>query len=364
MVQLRREDRAGQMWNLVGFQTRLRIPEQQRVFRMIPGLEQRGVPALRQHPPELVPQQPGEPAARRSPRATTTGCSSPASSPASRATPSRSAPGSSRASTSRACSAGSRPPSRRRPRCSAALYRYLREADPRHFQPMNANFGLLEPLPGQGRRRIAKKELLVERAQADFGLASEVGEGGSRCIRAKRRTHADMALRALVTSRRPDDASAATEVAEFLTHLEKETRPVAPHGEGLRPRPRGVHRVLRPALRRRAGAGRRWTGSACAASSASCSGAGSRSARPRARSRRCGASTATCRCTTASPNAVARAARVPKLDKRLPTYLDREQTERAVRVGGGARRGRRVRRRPATSRCWSCSTPPASGCPS
>ena len=38
VVQLRREDRAGQMWNLVGFQTRLRIPEQQRVFRMIPGL--------------------------------------------------------------------------------------------------------------------------------------------------------------------------------------------------------------------------------------------------------------------------------------------------------------------------------------
>ena len=38
VVQLRQEDRAGQMWNLVGFQTRLRIPEQQRVFRMIPGL--------------------------------------------------------------------------------------------------------------------------------------------------------------------------------------------------------------------------------------------------------------------------------------------------------------------------------------
>jgi methylenetetrahydrofolate--tRNA-(uracil-5-)-methyltransferase len=38
VVQLRREDRQGQMWNLVGFQTRLRIPEQGRVFRMIPGL--------------------------------------------------------------------------------------------------------------------------------------------------------------------------------------------------------------------------------------------------------------------------------------------------------------------------------------
>ena len=35
VVQLRREDRAGQMWNLVGFQTRLRIPEQQKVFRAI-----------------------------------------------------------------------------------------------------------------------------------------------------------------------------------------------------------------------------------------------------------------------------------------------------------------------------------------
>src|SRR5437660_10504212 len=39
VVQLRQEDRAGQMWNLVGFQTRLKVPEQQRVFRMIPGLE-------------------------------------------------------------------------------------------------------------------------------------------------------------------------------------------------------------------------------------------------------------------------------------------------------------------------------------
>src|SRR6185436_11176889 len=38
VVQLRREDKAAQMWNLVGFQTRLRIPEQQKVFRSIPGL--------------------------------------------------------------------------------------------------------------------------------------------------------------------------------------------------------------------------------------------------------------------------------------------------------------------------------------
>ena len=39
VVQLRQEDRAGQLWNLVGFQTNLRWGEQKRVFRLIPGLE-------------------------------------------------------------------------------------------------------------------------------------------------------------------------------------------------------------------------------------------------------------------------------------------------------------------------------------
>lgn len=40
VVQLRQEDRYGQAYNMVGFQTRLKWPEQKRVFRMIPGLEQ------------------------------------------------------------------------------------------------------------------------------------------------------------------------------------------------------------------------------------------------------------------------------------------------------------------------------------
>ncbi|HEY3346583.1 MAG TPA: methylenetetrahydrofolate--tRNA-(uracil(54)-C(5))-methyltransferase (FADH(2)-oxidizing) TrmFO [Nitrospirota bacterium] len=39
IVQLRMEDREGTAYNIVGFQTRLRWPEQKRVFRMIPGLE-------------------------------------------------------------------------------------------------------------------------------------------------------------------------------------------------------------------------------------------------------------------------------------------------------------------------------------
>ena len=39
MVQLRREDESGTMFNLVGFQTNLKFSEQKRVFSMIPGLE-------------------------------------------------------------------------------------------------------------------------------------------------------------------------------------------------------------------------------------------------------------------------------------------------------------------------------------
>lgn len=40
VVQLRREDKAGTSWNLVGFQTRLTWPEQRRIFReLVPGLK-------------------------------------------------------------------------------------------------------------------------------------------------------------------------------------------------------------------------------------------------------------------------------------------------------------------------------------
>lgn len=39
VVQLRREDREGILYNLVGFQTKLTWPEQRRILRMIPGLE-------------------------------------------------------------------------------------------------------------------------------------------------------------------------------------------------------------------------------------------------------------------------------------------------------------------------------------
>lgn len=40
VVQLRKENKAGSLYNMVGFQTKLTITEQKRIFRLIPGLQQ------------------------------------------------------------------------------------------------------------------------------------------------------------------------------------------------------------------------------------------------------------------------------------------------------------------------------------
>ena len=60
-----------------------------------------------------------------------------------------------------------------------ALYRYLREADPAHFQPMNANFGLLEPLEPQVKDKTKRRDLLVQRAhEGDRRLCANSRRGG------------------------------------------------------------------------------------------------------------------------------------------------------------------------------------------
>jgi methylenetetrahydrofolate--tRNA-(uracil-5-)-methyltransferase len=166
VVQLRREDRAGQMWNLVGFQTRLRIPEQQRVFRMIPGLEQ--AEYLRfgsihrnsylNSPASLGPGLTARDDDRLFFAGQITGVEGYTESLGTGLLA-----GINLARRLQGRPAAVPPPTT----MLGGLYRYLAEADPKHFQPMNANFGLLEPLPGKV-KKDRKKELLVERAQAAF----------------------------------------------------------------------------------------------------------------------------------------------------------------------------------------------------
>ncbi|HEY9505541.1 MAG TPA: methylenetetrahydrofolate--tRNA-(uracil(54)-C(5))-methyltransferase (FADH(2)-oxidizing) TrmFO [Gemmatimonadales bacterium] len=176
VVQLRREDRAGQMWNLVGFQTRLRIPEQQRVFRMLPGLGEAEFlrygsihrNAYVNSPAALGPALTARDDDRLFFAGQLTGVEGYTESLGTGLL----------AGINLARRLSGRPATVPPPTTMlGALYRYLREADPKHFQPMNANFGLLEPLELTGRiAKDRKKQLLVERAQADFaGWLSEVG---------------------------------------------------------------------------------------------------------------------------------------------------------------------------------------------
>ncbi len=167
VVQLRMEDRAGQMWNMVGFQTRLRYPEQQRVFRMIPGLEK--AEFLRfgsihrnsyiNTPAALSPHL----ALRDQPRTLFAGqLTGVEGYTESTATGIVAAINLSRMLRDEEPVVP--PPTT----MLGALYRYMREADPRHFQPMNANFGLVEPLDIDVRDKKRKREMMAERALAEM----------------------------------------------------------------------------------------------------------------------------------------------------------------------------------------------------
>ncbi len=177
VVQLRREDRAGQMWNLVGFQTRLRIPEQRRVFTMIPGLESAEFlrfGSIHRNAYVNSPACLAEALTLRDDNRVFLAGQMTGVEGYTESLGTGLLAGINLARRLSGLPAAVPPPTT----MLGGLYRYLREADPRHFQPMNANFGLLAPLsdePMSGRAdertrlsKERKKEVLVERAQADF----------------------------------------------------------------------------------------------------------------------------------------------------------------------------------------------------
>jgi len=175
VVQLRREDRQGQMWNLVGFQTRLRIGEQGSVFRLIPGLGE--AEFLRWG------------SIHRNSYLNFPGCLTAWGSLSDRENllfagqltgvegyTESAASGLLAAENLHRVICGREPTLPPPTTMLGGLYRYLREAKANFFQPMNSNWGLVEPLSTRIRDKKKKREVLAARAQKNF-LAWMEAEG-------------------------------------------------------------------------------------------------------------------------------------------------------------------------------------------
>ena len=166
IAQLRMEDRAGRMWNIVGFQTRLRIPEQQRVFRLIPGLENAEFLRYGSIHRNSYVNSPATLSSHLAARDDDTLLFAGQLTGVEGYTEST-ATGLLAGINLARLLAGERPVIPPPTTMLGALYRYLREADPAHFQPMNANFGLVDDLPTRVKDKRVKREQLAERALAD-----------------------------------------------------------------------------------------------------------------------------------------------------------------------------------------------------
>jgi methylenetetrahydrofolate--tRNA-(uracil-5-)-methyltransferase len=165
VVQLRQEDRAGQMWNLVGFQTRLKTGAQQEIFRTIPGLEQAEFLRFGSIHRNTYLNAPAalssHLAAKDDPlllfAGQLTGVEGYTESAAT---------GMMAGINLARLLGGEEPILPPATTMLGALYRYLRETEPKRFQPMNANFGLMEPLEHAPKDKFKKKEALAERAMS------------------------------------------------------------------------------------------------------------------------------------------------------------------------------------------------------
>ena len=167
VVQLRTENAHRTCYNMVGFQTKLTYPEQKRVFRLIPGLEH--AEFLRYgslhrntfiNSPQLVLQT-----LQFKARGTLffagqlVGVEG--------YTESAAMGGLAGINAARALAGQplvTPPPTT----AHGCLVSHIALSDPRHFQPMNTNFGLFPPLPNPPRDKEKKRQFIAQRALEDF----------------------------------------------------------------------------------------------------------------------------------------------------------------------------------------------------
>lgn len=163
VVQLRQDNAAGSLYNIVGFQTHLKWGEQRRIFRMIPGLENAefvryGVMhrnTFMNSPEVLQPTYESKQKAGLFFAGQMTGVEgyveSAASGLLSGINAARMAQGQATLTLDPATAIGS-------------MANYITHTNGKHFQPMNANFGILAPLPEKIRDKKARYQALAKRA--------------------------------------------------------------------------------------------------------------------------------------------------------------------------------------------------------
>ena len=164
-VQLRQDNSLGTLWNMVGFQTKLKHGEQMRIFRTIPGLENAEFARLGGihrnsfiNSPRLLD---GELRLRSKPNirfaGQITGCEGYVESAAVGILAARFAAAELRGETM------SPPPPETA--LGALLAHITGGADAETFQPMNVNFGLMPPPPGRA-KKADRKKAYTDRARA------------------------------------------------------------------------------------------------------------------------------------------------------------------------------------------------------
>jgi methylenetetrahydrofolate--tRNA-(uracil-5-)-methyltransferase len=167
VVQLRQEDKSGQLWNMVGFQTNLRWGEQKRVFRMIPGLEnaefvRMGVMHRNTfiNSPDLLD---ATLQFRKRPTLLAAG-----QLVGTEGYTAASAGGWMAGTNAARLALGKDPIVLPETTMMGALFAFISSAEPKHFQPMPPNFGILPTLPERIRNKKERYGRYRDRSLADL----------------------------------------------------------------------------------------------------------------------------------------------------------------------------------------------------
>jgi methylenetetrahydrofolate--tRNA-(uracil-5-)-methyltransferase len=169
VVQLRQENKSGTLYNLVGFQTKMKVGEQKRIFRALPGMGNAVFARFGSvhrntfiRAPELLDE--------RLQHRGRSGLHFAGQMAGVEGYVESAALGLLAGIFVAAKAHGTDAPVPPATTALGALLRHLREANPRHFQPMNVNFGLFPPLEGQAGRapRRERNARIAQRALAEL----------------------------------------------------------------------------------------------------------------------------------------------------------------------------------------------------